>query len=1714
MKKRRKQKTISIMLILCMVLQLMTTGGVAAFAADTEDPVVKTYYVGGTDALDTNSGESSTSPFATLARAAKAVTANGAGSYRIILQGDTSETEQIVFGDGSNLFEVTLICRRPVTVHSVSGSAIEETPDEISSVSGSAIIARNPSYMGDLFWIKSNTVLTLGEENGNTYLTVDGLGNVVSNTGRLVEVESDATLRIHKNIILTNNNTSVSFGGAIYVNENGLLIMEGGQISNIMKGYYGVICNEGIFHLKEGSIINNTGFSSSGSVYNIGTFVMDGGSIRNNQGGSYAYGGGVDNDGYMVMNAGDISGNTAYYGAGIYNTGTLEFKDGLISNNSASSGGGIYNYGTLEMTGGSIIGNEASYYGGGIFEQSRKTSINGGLIEGNRALVKGGAVEIRNEVQLKGKIGIPGGVDNANEVNVFGTLTLAGPLEVADKIMLDCLYYNGSKVLSGNEELIALYKDKFGLGYPKYQITEQGTIMYVGETATYYVGGPGASDSYSGSDIGSREHPFASVSKALEHNENDRCNIVLLSDVTDDGYFTNVGEAAIYAEEGKQYTLALTSISNYGSLSLGSSDREDEEISLIITQIPGSRASYSVNNNGQLNLFPGVQLEGFSCSDLVYNQGFVYIFGGRITNNTVGSSIIYNLNYTKGFHMYGGIISNNTIGYHLISGGTNQIHGGVISGNTADESIIASGKELLISGGTISDNQAVFAVLVYDDSRFTMTAGTISNNSGYGIENLGSMSLSGGTISGNDLGGIRIKDRGTLNLSGGFELTGAYPAPAIHLDKINKNITITGPLQNTEAVTVAADTYISDDPLLMGTPGLISESRDKFTIIDYGYVIDKEGYVRYQGREAIYYVDENSTAETGDGSMASPFKTIQEAAALIDKGMGRVILRSDITLKSPVVIKGSVNLLAEGKGPYTIRRGDSFLPFIEEDYYQYNEMFLVKGQLTLGKTDFTGDDNQPSLIIDGGYREGAPMEEELLLNRGVVEIYPGVSLQNNYAYNGAVENQGSIRMYGGQIKSNLGRRAGGIYLDQESAFMMEGGSITDNQSDSAGAIYSNRGNITIKGGRVNRNSGRYGGIYASNRYPEEGEAVIALNGGLISENIGSTFSGVTVDGKVKIQMSGNIKVAGGDQITIYTKPEVPGFEITGPLTGDSPAATIALAERLSKDGIINPVGMKLLSSGENYTFTFEDAGKLKVLAPDETADYAINEQGVVRTRLKEEWIMLLSPVNKLYDGREQTIEVSISDGTTTLERGRDYQIAYWNNIIPGRGAAFIYGIGDYAGVIKMNIYISDYPTPTMVPQLTNNPGPSISSEISSDGTLQIIVGLPPVEEGAASGDDIRLPISEDLLEQLADPNTGNVNISIQATASMFAAEQEQPGLILDSELLAAAAEAGKQIEVTVKDEDGKERYTWIFDGDLMAASDKELSDVNLTIGVSLIPKDSDLNGEQEDRTGLILNFNHEGELPAGTQVRIYLGDQEGIEPGSRIYLYHYNEITGQLETLPYSSDYVVDEDGYLTIRLVHCSDYVVLTKEAKGSKVASLRDQIKVSALNTLLYVGETKDAGTVLKVKLPPTLEWVDSLKDKPFDDGIGGVTISFASSNKKVATVSKTGEITAKGVGKAVITTTIKLYSGKTKTVKIRITVINPYLSLSASKTELKVGEEFSFAAKGYGVNTEELLWSSSKPSVISIDQKTGKAVAKGTAYITAKAGKAEKKLKITVK
>ena len=130
---------------------------------------------------------------------------------------------------------------------------------------------------------------------------------------------------------------------------------------------------------------------------------------------------------------------------------------------------------------------------------------------------------------------------------------------------------------------------------------------------------------------------------------------------------------------------------------------------------------------------------------------------------------------------------------------------------------------------------------------------------------------------------------------------------------------------------------------------------------------------------------------------------------------------------------------------------------------------------------------------------------------------------------GAIFNEGTLIMNGGGICNNTATGNGGG-VSNFGVFIMNGGEIVGNKAaDAGGGVYnygntfsiSGPGSFTMNGGKINQNTGKWGGgIQSSGSLTVNGEVsdnTAWFGGGIHSEDKGQVVSGVVIQNSAKIK---------------------------------------------------------------------------------------------------------------------------------------------------------------------------------------------------------------------------------------------------------------------------------------------------------------------------------------------------------------------------------------------------------------------------------------------------------------------------------------------------------------------------------------------------------------------------------------------------------------------
>ena len=292
---------------------------------------------------------------------------------------------------------------------------------------------------------------------------------------------------------------------------------------------------------------------------------------------------------------------------------------------------------------------------------------------------------------------------------------------------------------------------------------------------------------------------------------------------------------------------------------------------------------------------------------------------------------------------------------------------------------------------------------------------------------------------------------------------------------------------------------------------------------------------------------------------------------------------------------------------------------------------------------------------------------------------------------------------------------------------------------------------------------------------------------------------------------------------------------------------------------------------------------------------------------------------------------------------------------------------------------------------TSSFGVTIPSTLVSSGISSATAEKPAQVNITAPTDTLVGQLNDSTVQAVA------MNLTVPSEIAYGTAANVSVSMNVDSAVLAAAKQTGKDVSISVTDSlSGKVAYSWTFKGSDLAASGNELKNVNLSMNVKSTVLDSALSSAvPSDKKGVVLTFADNGTLPAPATVSVYVGDQ-GFAAGQTVYLYYYNQATGKIESVEYPSA-TVDANGYASFVITHCSQYVALPQQIAGAVAP-----VKI-------------DTGSRLTVKAGKTYQFKITASSKPtFASGNGSVFQVTDNGSKgndyffKVTAVGKVGQST----------------------------------------------------------------------------------------------------------
>ena len=517
-------------------------------------------------------------------------------------------------------------------------------------------------------------------------------------------------------------------------------------------------------------------------------------------------------------------------------------------------------------------------------------------------------------------------------------------------------------------------------------------------------------------------------------------------------------------------------------------------------------------------------------SGMYYLTGNVTLTSGQALGNDVtlcvnGHSVTGNVTVTGGSFTLTDCGSGSLTGDVTVNeGGSFTLEDCALSGK------IENSGTLTVTGGTVT---AADGIGVENKGTFTMNSGTITA-AGTGVVNNGTLTMNGGAVTGCGKG---VENSGTMDVSGDVRIAGNTNGNLL----LPEGITVTvGTLDSTANIGITAEKQgeLTAGGSIRLTSGGAAYTTRFFADDAAAYAIFADGedlVMRTIGAHThcICGHPADGAGDIGDHTTHADVTFQPWTSGNSLPTTGNYYLTQNVVLNGTAVLTGTLCL-----NGYTISAKDGGCPVeVSSGVLNLTDCAAQPGSVTAAK-DQAIDVYSAANIFNGVIRGGSGSGIHIgpFAANGNVTIYGGKITGSG---TGAAANNGTMHMYGGEISGNSrGVQAGGTKGNGSfnGSFYLHGGKVTDNHGSEGGGVYV-MNSFYMDGGEVSNNSatGNGGGIYMSAGYFD-------MSGGKVTGNrAGGNGGGVCTkafrDVRSRVYLSGSAEIsdnyAGGSGGGVY-----------------------------------------------------------------------------------------------------------------------------------------------------------------------------------------------------------------------------------------------------------------------------------------------------------------------------------------------------------------------------------------------------------------------------------------------------------------------------------------------------------------------------------------------------------------------------------------------------
>ena len=562
----------------------------------------------------------------------------------------------------------------------------------------------------------------------------------------------------------------------------------------------------------------------------------------------------------------------------------------------------------------------------------------------------------------------------------------------------------------------------------------------------------------------------------------------------------------------------------------GNKDGADAD-GLPVTDASHGRVYYDSESGSYYSLIShlhgGEELTAWQQTDSLPDASGMYYLTGNVTL-TSGQALGNDVTLCVNGHSVTGNVTVTGGSFTLTDCGSGSLTGDVTvneGGSFTLEDCALSGKiensgTLTVTGGTVT---ATDGIGVENKGTFTMNSGTITA-AGTGVVNNGTLTMNGGAVTGCGKG---VENSGTMDVSGDVRIAGNTNGNLL----LPEGITVTvGTLDSTANIGVTAEKQgeLTAEGAIRLTSGGAAYTARFFADDAAAYAIFADGedlIMRIIGEHThcVCGHPADGAADIGDHKTHADvtFQPWTSGNSLPTEG--NYYLTQNVVLNKTTVLTGTLCLngysisVKDGGGPVEVSSGTLNL----------TDCAAQPGSVTAARDQAINVYNSGSAnIFNGVIRSGSGTGIYIgpYAANANVAIYGGKITGSG---TGAAANNGTMHMYGGEISGNSrGVQAGGTKGNGSfnGSFYLHGGKITDNHGSEGGGVYV-MNYFSMDGGEVSYNSatGSGGGIYVFT-------GTASLSGGKVTgnragENGGGVCTKAFRDARSYVNLSGSAEIS-------------------------------------------------------------------------------------------------------------------------------------------------------------------------------------------------------------------------------------------------------------------------------------------------------------------------------------------------------------------------------------------------------------------------------------------------------------------------------------------------------------------------------------------------------------------------------------------------------------